>query len=311
MILAGRMALNRGYRYRQQIGPDGVGHRLIDWLAATYTHSSADVWRGRIERGEIAVDDKPASAERRLRAGQLVVWQRPAWDEPDVPLTFDLVHEDPHVVAVAKPSGLPTMPAGGFLEHTLVALVRARFGEAHPAHRLGRFTSGLVVFGRTHTAAAGLSRAWRERDVTKQYRALVEGDPAWTSLTVTTPIGPVPHPALGSVHAACSTGRAAHTVATVIERRGSTALCDVAITTGRPHQIRIHLAAAGHPLAGDPLYVIGGGPRPDAHALPGDGGYRLHAHRLRFAHPSDGRPLHLEAPPPDVMRCRAELSGAP
>lgn len=311
MILAGRMALNRGYRYRQQIGPDGAGLTLIDWLAAAYTHSSADVWRGRIERGEIAVDAGPAVAECRLRAGQVVVWQRPPWDEPEVPLTFDVVHEDLHVVAVAKPSGLPTMPAGGFLEHTLVALVRARFGDAHPAHRLGRFTSGLVVFGRTRTAVAGLSRAWRERDVIKQYRALVDGDPTWTSQTITTPIGPVPHATLGSVHAACPAGRAARSVATVVERRGDTALCDVTIATGRPHQIRIHLAAAGHPLSGDPLYTRGGGLRSEARALPGDGGYRLHAHRLRFAHPIDGRPLHLEATPPDVLRCRAERSGAP
>jgi 23S rRNA pseudouridine1911/1915/1917 synthase len=302
------VALNRGYAYRAQIGTDTAGRALVDWLAATYTHSSTDVWRLRIGRGEVAVDDVTATAERPLRAGQVVVWQRPPWDEPEVPLTFDLIHADAHVLAVAKPSGLPTIPAGGFLEHTLVALVRARFGEAHPVHRLGRFTSGLVVFGRTHAAVAGLAQAWRARQVVKRYRALVSGNPGWTSATITTPIGPVPHPRLASVHGASPSGRVAHSVATVIERRGADTLCDVDITTGRPHQIRIHLASAGHPLSGDPLYAPGGGLRAGSRALPGDGGYLLHAHRLRLAHPIGGGPLELEAAPPEALRSAGESS---
>ena len=100
----------------------------------------------------------------------------------------------------------------------------------------------------------------------------------------------------------------AHSVATVVERRGDTALVDVRISTGRPHQIRIHLAAAGHPLTGDPLYVVGGRPRPVAPGLPGDGGYLLHAHRLQLAHPRGGV-LSLDAPLPAALRSRAEATG--
>ncbi len=225
-----------------------------------------------------------------------------------MPLTFDVIHEDADLLAVSKPSGLPTMPAGGFLEHTLLALVRARFGEAHPAHRLGRGTSGLVLFARTPAAAAALGRAWRTQEVTKIYRVLVDGDPPWTSHEITTPIGPVPHDVLGSVHAASPAGRPAHSVVTVLERRGDATLCDARITTGRPHQIRIHLAAAGHPLVGDPLYVAGGLPRADSHVLPGDGGYLLHAHRLRLAHPATGTSLDLVAPPPSALRPAVQSS---
>ena len=112
-----------------------------------------------------------------LEPGQHLTWQRPPWDEPDVPLHFDVVYEDASVLAVSKPSGLPTMPAGGFLEHTLLALVHASHPEAHPLHRLGRFTSGLVLFARTPAAASTLGKAWRSHEVVKDYRALVSGAP--------------------------------------------------------------------------------------------------------------------------------------
>jgi 23S rRNA pseudouridine1911/1915/1917 synthase len=300
------MALNHGYAYRAQVGPDAAHLTLVEWLTSNYAHSTAQTWRARIERGELRVDGERAVSDVRVRAGQTVVWQRPPWDEPDVPLTFDVAYEDAHIVAVSKPSGLPTMPAGGFLDHTLLAIVRERFGEVHPVHRLGRGTSGLVVFARTRQAATSLTSAWRTHAVSKVYRALVSGDPPWTILEIATPIGPVAHPLLGTVHAASPEGRAAHTTATVIERRGGTALCDVSITTGRPHQIRIHLAAAGHPLVGDPLYVEGGRLRAHTHVLPGDGGYLLHAHRVQLAHPEVGRSLDLVAPPPTELQAAAE-----
>jgi 23S rRNA pseudouridine1911/1915/1917 synthase len=83
--------------------------------------------------------------------------------------------------------------------------------------------------------------------------------------------------------------------------RGGQALVEVSIPTGRPHQIRIHLAAAGHPLVGDPLYAPGGVPR-EKPGLPGEGGFWLHSHRLRLPHPVTGRPLELECPPPPLLR---------
>lgn len=304
------MALNDGYTYPLTVADDEHARPLTAVLAARFTHSSAATWTTRLAAGEIDVDDTTVTDDRPVRRGQRVTWRRPPWDEPAVPLAFDLLHEDADLVAVAKPSGLPTMPAGGFLAHTLLTRVRERFGWVAPLHRLGRHTSGVVVFARHADAAASLAAAWREHRVTKAYRALVGGSPPWETCAIETPIGPVAHATLGTVFAASPTGRAARSDVTVRERRSTTTLCDVHITTGRPHQIRIHLASVGWPLAGDPLYVAGGGPRADTTAVPGDGGYHLHALALTLPHPRDGRALALHAPPPDALGTSPERGGS-
>jgi 23S rRNA pseudouridine1911/1915/1917 synthase len=215
------------------------------------------------------------------------------------------VYQDHLLVAVAKPRGLPTLPGGGFLETTLLAQVRARFPEASPMHRLGRETSGIVLFSRTPAAGARIQAAWREHRIVKAYRALASGVAREDSLVITAPIGPVAHPWLGTLFAASADGKPARSEARVLERRADATLFEVLIETGRPHQIRIHLAFAGHPLVGDPLYAPGGLPRPDLPALPGDGGYFLHAERLVFPHPDTGALVELRDPPPAELRTRS------
>jgi 23S rRNA pseudouridine1911/1915/1917 synthase len=295
------MPLNRGWSYREQVGAGAAGRTVLAHLAESRPHSSPHAWAERLRQGQVEVDGVPAHAETVLAAGQVLVWHRPPWDEPDVPLYFDLLYEDAAVLAVGKPSGLPTMPAGGFLQHTLLALVSAQFPGARPVHRLGRHTSGVVVFARSRDAASSLSRAWRGHEVLKRYRAVGAGVASWEAMAITAPIGPVPHPRLGSVHAASPRGRPSRSAAAVLERREGSTLFGVDITTGRPHQVRIHLAVAGHPLVGDPLYGPGGLPL-DAPGLPGDGGYLLHAACVAFAHPSSLAMLRIDAPVPARLR---------
>jgi len=143
--------------------------------------------------------------------------------------------------------------------------------------------------------------------VGKVYRALCTGHPPTDAFTVEAPIGEVPHPLLGTVHAASPDGRKSRSHVRVLERRGGGddppgALVEVTIETGRPHQIRIHLAFAGHPLVGDPLFGAGGLPLPGTQALPGDPGYLLHAQRLELDHPVSGARLVIECPPPPALR---------
>lgn len=302
------MALNGGYTYREELGERARGLTVLAYLTRRYAHSREAEWQGRLERGEVSLDGLPARGGEGLRAGQTLDWRRPPWEEPDVPLVFGVIHADAALLAVAKPSGLPTLPGGGFLDHTLLSRVRAAFPGASALHRLGRGTSGLVLFARTPDAAAVLSRAWREHEVEKRYRALAAGFAARDVYDITTPIGPVPHPRLGEVFAASAAGKASRSVARVLERRtgagnhDDSTLFEVDIHTGRPHQIRIHLASVGHPLVGDPLYAPGGGPLADLPGLPGDGGYLLHAGRLSFLHPLTGERLTLHAPPPPELR---------
>lgn len=257
-------------------------------------------------RGEVHVEGTPVRAEELLHPGQTVVWNRPPWDEPDVPTNFSIIHEDDAIIVVNKPSGLPTMPAGGFLDHTLLSLVRQRCPEASPLHRLGRFTSGVVLFARTKDAASRLARAWRERTVKKTYRALALGGTRAEVFVIDAPIGPVAHPLLGTVQAACEGGRPSHSVAVALEQRHDRTLFSVEIATGRPHQIRIHMAYAGHPLIGDPLYETGGGLKRHP-GLPGDGGYLLHAEKLQFPHPATGQRITMAATPPPELQTHKEL----
>jgi 23S rRNA pseudouridine1911/1915/1917 synthase len=294
--------LNEGCEYHERLGLDADGRTLLDHLSRRYGHSSSEQWATRIASGHVLVDGLPAHADSVLRRGCSLVWHRPPWIEPEAPRSFSILYEDDDLIAVNKPAGLPTLPGANFLQSTLLHLVRAHAPEAAPLHRLGRWTSGIVLCAKNQNARTELMRQWSAKQVGKFYRALASGCPDWNETTISTPIGPVPHNLLGSIHGASQKGKPSLSEVTVIERRVNSFLCDVHIATGRPHQIRIHLASSGHPLVGDPLYGAGGLPLPDTHALPGDPGYHLHAAKLTFCHPGTGCGIIIECEPPSILR---------
>jgi 23S rRNA pseudouridine1911/1915/1917 synthase len=291
--------LNRGYAYTTTIGSKDHGRRLLSHLASLYPHSSADAWQRNIDGGEVRVDGVIAAGSESLTAGQTLVWSRPPWIEPDTPGHFDVLFDDAHLLAVNKPSGLPTLPGGGFLENTLLRLVQKHTPCANPVHRLGRATSGIVLFAKTAEAASRLSADWNTPRVQKIYRALAQGVARLDDYEILTPIGLVPHPLIGSVWAASFSGKPSKSVAKVISRTAGATTFEVSLYSGRPHQIRIHLASIGHPLVGDPLYGSTGQPLEHLPGLPGEGGYFLHAQFLTFRHPVTGEQINLEAALPD------------
>lgn len=313
-------ALNGGWTYRDRVGPAEAGLTASVFYALRHPHSTEKAWRDRLAGGEIRRRGVLLGPDQLLAAGDALAWRRSPWREEAVPATWSVVHDDGDLHVIDKPAGLPVLPAGGWLEHTVLRLLERRHrmdpaGTPRPVHRLGRFTSGLLVCARRPETRAWLSALLRQSSgegsgCRKIYRALlVPGALALApgqSLTITTAIGRRPHPRLGWIWCAAEERQAGDLSAlSRLTRLGPATATgssgpggpgdrvEVAIATGRPHQIRIHCAAVGAPLLGDPLYGPGGEAR--AEALPGEGGYRLRAWRLELPCPG-GATLDLEAP---------------
>ena len=302
--------LNRGWIYLDRIATPEAGQSVLDFYTRRYRHSSRAQWRERIESGTVLLDERPTRCDARLRDGQVLSYHRPPWREPASPRSFSLVCEDEDLVVVSKPARLQVMPGGEFLENTLLWLLRPRFGdEIAPVHRIGRGTSGLILFARTALGKRELALDFRRGRLQKTYRALVRGHPSRDEFSVDAAIGPVPYAPLGEVFAAHPEGKKSLSLVRVLERRHEqgegTTLVEVKIPTGRPHQIRIHMAAAGFPLVGEPFFDAGGLPRVtwtgERPPLPGDCGYHLHAMKLGFPHPRDGSRKALYSAPPRIL----------
>jgi 23S rRNA pseudouridine1911/1915/1917 synthase len=300
---------NQGWIYRDKISKNQAGLSLLAYYTGKYCHSSPEEWLDRILSAAILVNGRPACPDTVLEIGQQLTYQRPPWTEPDVPLFFEVLYEDAEVLVVAKPSGLPVLAGGGFLEHTLIHLVHQHYPDVtpYPIHRLGRGTSGIVLMAKSKPARAKLSQQMREGKITKIYRALVVQGDIPDNFTINQAIGKIAHPILGHVYGALTDGLSARSDGRVLKKHPDSTLLEVEIFTGRPHQIRIHLAFFGYPLIGDPLYGLGGLPRPDA--VPGDCGYYLHANQILFNHPSTGERISIccPAPPELVDRLLAEV----
>ena len=300
---------NKGYSYPDRIAAPDAGVPVAEFYARHYLHSTEAEWRGKIERGEVSLNGRPALPDEILRPGDLLVYHRPPWEEPGVPTEFATAFEDDDVLVLAKPSGLPVLPGGFFLENTLLYRVRERYGAGcSPLHRLGRGTSGAILFTRNTRAARSLARAMFERRILKVYMALASGTSMPDAFTVDAPIGPVPHRLPATVNAYRPDGRPSVSHVRVLRRFPDTnaSLVEVTIPTGRPHQIRIHLSYAGFPLVGDPLYQAGGLPRAagiddDRSTTPGATGYLLHSWKIRFPHPSRDEDAEVVCPPPAAL----------
>jgi 23S rRNA pseudouridine1911/1915/1917 synthase len=288
---------NGGWTYRTRVAADAAGASVLAFHVARYRHTDEPGWRAAIDVGRVLVNGRRASAEQRLAAGDELEFHRPPWREPAAPERFAVAFEDEHVLVAVKPANLQVLPAGPFSARTLLALVRASEparSEAAPAHRLGRGTSGLIAFGKTPLARSSLSRQLRELTLGKTYLAYVAGARLPGSFTARQPIARLKHGPL-TIHAAAAHGRASLTRVRVLRRGVERTLVAAQPITGRPDQIRIHLAAAGAPIVGDPLFGAGGVPKSDV--PPGAGGYLLHSAGLSFDHPASGLRIRLRSLP--------------
>ena len=148
--------MNQGWTYTDRIRQSG--ETVLDYYRQRYRHSSEDEWRSRISQGLILLDGQVPDARTVLLKGQTLSYRRLPWEEPAVPLDFEVLYEDEDLWAINKPARLPVLPGGGFLENTLLWKMRSRYPSEQPApvHRLGRGTSGVMLVAKSTLAKSSL-----------------------------------------------------------------------------------------------------------------------------------------------------------
>jgi 23S rRNA pseudouridine1911/1915/1917 synthase len=289
------------------------GRRLDAFLVSHLPAHSRSHLKGLIESGLITVDGAPAKPALRVRRGQRIEITIPPPPPAEIApeaLPLDIIFEDDQLLVVNKPPGLVVHPGAGRSGGTLANAVLARVpqmagvGSAlRPGivHRLDKDTSGLLMVAKTPQAYRALQSQVAARTVSRTYIALVDGVLGRDEGTIDAPIGRHPHHRTRM--AVIPRGRPAVTRYRVRERFAHHTLVEVQLVTGRTHQIRVHFAHLGYPVAGDPVY----GRADDL----GIGRQALHAFHLKFTHPTSSRTLEFEAPLPAdlsaaIARARAE-----
>ena len=292
----------------------GAGLRLDVFLASRVAGLTRSQAGKAADEGRVLVNDVPKKPAAILRPGDRVVLVRPeaqpaGLEAQDIPL--QILYRDEDLIVVDKPFGLVVHPGAGVRSGTLANALLHAFPEVlwvgegdRPGivHRLDMETSGVMVVARSPRAYESLKEQFKDRRVKKVYRALVWGRMRRLEGLIDAPIGR--HPRHGQrMSVKTRRPRAAETRYTVLEEFPRTTLLEVRPLTGRTHQIRVHLAAAGHPLVGDTRYGRKKGGRRYPRLF-------LHACRLAFAHPATGQPVEFSSPlPPEleaVLRAERE-----
>ncbi len=292
--------------------PEGLdGERLDSALARLFGLSRAKAAE-LIGDGSVLVNGRPAAKSDRVPAGE---WLDVTLPPPTSPFTaaqprpepvpgLVVVYEDDDIIVVDKPPGVAAHPTPGWTGPTVLQGLLAAghtiatSGAAERqgiVHRLDATTSGLMVLAKSERAYSALKRAFRDREVDKIYHALVQGHPDPLRGTVDAPIGR--HPSGDGRFAVVAGGRPSVTHYDTLEAFRAASLVEIALETGRTHQIRVHMAAIRHPCVGDRLY----GADPVLAARLGLNRQWLHAVRLGFAHPGDGHRVEFTSDyPPDL-----------
>jgi 23S rRNA pseudouridine1911/1915/1917 synthase len=309
---------------RRMLVPSEARRGRADRWAADLSGMSRSHVQRLISDGRLTLDGQAIKANTVVEPGAVLELTVPPpapaepIAQPEIPV--DVVYEDDDLLIVNKPAGLVVHPAAGHADGTLVNALLGRgeglvpggiAGVQRPGivHRLDRDTSGLLMVARSDAAQASLQAQLKARRVKKTYLALVTGVVAAAAGRIEAPIGR--DPARRTRMAVTPGGRESTTGYRVRERLAGWTLLELDLVTGRTHQIRVHLEAIGHPVAGDPMYGTGSSRRgPD-----GLGRLFLHAWRLELTSPSTGRLIRAEAPLPpelesvlDALRSRAALA---
>jgi tRNA pseudouridine32 synthase/23S rRNA pseudouridine746 synthase len=274
---------------RVRLAP-GPWPSVLDALCARYPQLDRALWLARIDAGQVLDDDgTPITIDTPFRVGTPLHYYR-EFTEAAIPVLESVLHVDAHLVVVDKPHFLPVIPAGKYRRETLVARLVARLGnpDLSPLHRIDRGTAGLVLFSAERDTRARYQALFRERRIEKRYEALA---------------APLPQHAFPLQHATrlerCADGFRMQEVPgepntltriEVLERGEQQWRYALYPHSGKMHQLRVHLAALGAPIANDPWYPQAEPAGPDDYTRP----LKLLAQSLSFADPIDGRARHFE-----------------
>jgi len=310
-------AAGGGGHHRFQAPASAAGRRLDQTLAELLPGHSRTRLRGWIEAGLVRVDDEIVTTPRHKLAGGETLAVEEGSAGADVravaqDIALNVVFEDDALLVIDKPAGLVVHPGSGNPDGTLQnallhhASALASLPRAGIVHRLDKDTSGLLVVAKTPEAQTELVRQLAARTVTREYLAVVYGVVA-RNMTVDAPIGR--HPTQRTSMAVVERGKPARTHVEVVERMASATVVRCKLETGRTHQIRVHLAAAGHPLIGDPTYRgRRQGPAGAIAEVRAFARQALHAQRLGLVHPVTGKTMAWQsAVPGDIEALIAAL----
>jgi 23S rRNA pseudouridine1911/1915/1917 synthase len=303
---------------RERAPAASAGRRLDEVVAALAGVSRAAAARW-AEDGRVLVDGRPRAKSHRLRGGEALAWEPPPTAPAGPPASearpLAVRYEDERLLVVAKPAGLVVHPAPGHPTGTLVNALLGREGSLSSAggqdrpgivHRLDKDTSGLLLVAKDDATHRALARELAAHRIERRYLALAQGHLPAEAGTVDAPMGR--HPRDRKRMAVAPGGRRAVTHWLVRERLPGADLVEASLETGRTHQIRVHLAHLRHPVAGDRTY----GADPRLAARLGLDRPFLHAWRLAFDHPADGRRVEITEPlPPDLEAVLERLRGGP
>lgn len=283
----------------------GETERLDKYISKQKVEISRAMIQKLIEENQILVNNKPQKASYKVQAGDEIIINIPEAKETDLKsqdIPLDVIYEDEDILVVNKPKGMVVHPAVGNPDGTLVNAVMAHCkgnlsgigGELRPGivHRLDKDTSGLIIVAKNDKAHINLSEQIKNREVKKVYLALVRGIIPENEATINMPIARSTKDR--KKMAVNKKGKIAITHFKVLERFKKYTYLEVAIETGRTHQIRVHMAEIGHPVVGDYTYSNG---KNEFNIQ----GQMLHAKSLDFKHPITGKQMHLEAPLPEYF----------
>lgn len=276
----------------------------LDKALADLTELSRSQANEAIKNGNILVNGKAVKAKYSVKEGDLVTYDLPEpevleYEAEDIPL--DIVYEDDDVAVVNKPQGMVVHPSVGHTSGTLVNALMYHIhdlssinGVVRPGivHRIDKDTSGLLMIAKNDRAHQALAEELKDKKSLRKYLAIVHGNISNDRGVIEAPIGRSEKDR--KKQAVMAKGKPAVTHFKVLERFGNYTLVELTLETGRTHQIRVHMAYIGHPVAGDPLY----GPRK---TLKGNGQF-LHAQTLGFTHPTTGESLRFSVEPPAIFQ---------